>query len=197
MNDVLCSFIIYGANKIGILPSSFQNSKSLAEIRKLNFEYVSGLEKVLAPIVLIHLREHNTTVEDINQVNMSMIRSEVFTCFANLALYCGSSNQSLYFLNHFITDNLAQIEWRMDFFDKLFEKVLPQLHKQFKGINIKNEFFLHGWMMAIFNNIQGLEGIEFSLRIWDMYLLHGEPILYCVALVILSVKLHKLNNAPM
>ena len=51
--------------------------------------------------------------------------------------------------------------------------------------------------MAIFNNIQGLEGIEFSLRIWDMYLLHGEPILYCVALVILRVKLYKLNNAPM
>jgi hypothetical protein len=124
MNDVLCSFIIYGANKIGILPSSFENSKNLAEIRKLNFEYVSGLEKVLAPIVLIHLREHNTTT-DINTVNMSMICSEVFTCFANLALYCGSSNQSLYFLNHFITDNLAQIEWRMDFFDKLFEKVLP------------------------------------------------------------------------
>ena len=30
-----------------------------------------------------------------------------------------------------------------------------------------------------------------------MYLLHGEPILYCVALVILRVKLYKLNNAPM
>ena len=49
----------------------------------------------------------------------------------------------------------------------------------------------------MFVNVQGLEGLEFVLRIWDLYLLHGEPILYCIALAILKSKLHKLNNAPM
>lgn len=49
----------------------------------------------------------------------------------------------------------------------------------------------------MFQNVQGLEGIEFVLRIWDLYLLHGEPILYCVALVILKNKFYKLNSAPM
>jgi hypothetical protein len=52
-------------------------------------------------------------------------------------------------------------------------------------------------MMTMFCNVQGLEGIEFVLRIWDLYLLHGEAIIYCVALAILKSKLHKLNNAPM
>jgi hypothetical protein len=52
-------------------------------------------------------------------------------------------------------------------------------------------------MMAMFYNVQGLEGIEFILRIWDSYLLHGEPIIYCIALAILKSKLHKMNNAPM
>ena len=77
----------------------------------------------------------------------------------------------------------------MDFFDKLFVKVLPNLHSQFRGINLKNEFFLYEWMLAMFVNVQGLEGVEFVLRIWDLYLLHGEPILYCFALVILKSKI--------
>ena len=51
--------------------------------------------------------------------------------------------------------------------------------------------------MNMFVNVQGLEGLEFVLRIWDIYLLHGEAILYCVAIAILKSKLHKLNNAPM
>mmetsp|Transcript_3451 Transcript_3451/g.5867 ORF Transcript_3451/g.5867 Transcript_3451/m.5867 type:complete len:81 (+) Transcript_3451:852-1094(+) len=60
-----------------------------------------------------------------------------------------------------------------------------------------SKFFLHGWMLDMFLNVQGLDGLEFVLRIWDLYLLHGEPILYCLALAILKSKFTKLNNAPM
>jgi len=42
-----------------------------------------------------------------------------------------------------------------------------------------------------------LEGLEFVLRIWDTYLLHGESILYCFALVILRYKLNQYNTAPL
>ena len=35
------------------------------------------------------------------------------------------------------------------------------------------------------------------LRIWDLYLLYGEPILYCIALVILKRKYVSLCDAPM
>lgn len=85
----------------------------------------------------------------------------------------------------------------MDFFNKLFQRVLPRLHQEFLGINLKDEFFIYGWLMAMFHNVQGLEGIEFVLRIWDLYLLHGEPILYCFALVILKGKEKSFQNAPM
>lgn len=85
----------------------------------------------------------------------------------------------------------------MDFFDKLFYAIEPMIYTQFKGINLKSEYFLHGWLMAMFLNVQGLEGIEFILRVWDLFLLHGEPILYCFALVILKSRLNQLNNAPM
>ena len=49
----------------------------------------------------------------------------------------------------------------------------------------------------MFSNVQGLEGLEFVLRIWDIYLLHGESVLYCFAIVILKSKLQSLTNAPM
>ena len=108
-----------------------------------------------------------------------------------------ASNDDLFFLRHFIDDDPSQIEMRMDFFGKLFALVLPELHRQFQGINLESEFFLHGWMMALFCNVQGLDGVEFVFRIWDLYLLHGEPIIYCVTLAILKSKLYKLNDAPM
>lgn len=181
MCNVLQSSFIHKANMNGANVNSFMYSQ------KENFEFVSGLEKILAPITLIHLRERKTF--DVEQISC-----EVFTCFINLIIPTGTSGL---FLNYFIQDDLAQIEWRMDFFDKLFKKVLPEIHDQFQGISLKNEFFLHGWMMAMFMNVQGLEGIEFVLRIWDLFFIHGEPIIYCVALVILKAKFYKLTNAPM
>lgn len=152
---------------------------------------------MLAIIAVVHLKE----LGNFEQPQLLQRTSEqIFRCFANLVLSSGGgsgSQDQIFFLKHFINDDLAQIEWRMDFFDKLFGYVLPQLRDQFQGINMKTEYFLHGWMMAMFCNVQGLEGIEFIFRIWDLYLLHGEPIIYCVTLAILGSKLHKLNNAPM
>jgi len=52
---------------------------------------------------------------------------------------------------------------------------------------MKHEFILHEWLMTLFLNVQGFEGLEFTLRIWDLYLLHGESILYCIALSILKL----------
>ena len=49
----------------------------------------------------------------------------------------------------------------------------------------------------MFAKVQGLEGLELVLRIWDIYLLYGESVLYCFAIVILKSKLQTLTNAPM
>lgn len=194
MENVLCTFLIYKASVNGLqgiaILMDFQN-KACNDFEMASF--VSGYEKILAPLVLVHMRDKpNFSPEAVENITHS-----VFICFTNLVVPAKSNAGSIHFLSHFLTDELSQIEWRMDFFDKLFATVLPQLHSQFKGINLKNEFFLHGWIIAMFSNVQGLEGIEFVLRIWDLYLLHGESILYCIALVILKSQIHKLHNAPM
>ena len=203
MNDVLCAFLLHRASINGLQCgtsdlSHGNTAQSTLYLQRLEQSavFISGLEKILAPLVLVHLREQHSFEPQLLQ----RTAEQVFCCFTNLVLSTGggsASQDQLFFLKHFITDDFSQIEWRMDFFDKLFGLAEPLLHGQFQGIDLKNEYFLHGWMMAMFGNVQGLEGIEFVLRIWDLYLLHGEAIIYCVALAILKSKLHKLNNAPM
>lgn len=203
MNDVLCAFLLHRASINGLQSnmsdlSHCNTAQSALYLQRLEQSaiFISGLEKILAPLVLVHLREQHSFEPQLLQ----RTAEQVFCCFTNLVLSTGggsASQDQLFFLKHFITDDFSQIEWRMDFFDKLFGLAEPLLHGQFQGIDLKNEYFLHGWMMAMFGNVQGLEGIEFVLRIWDLYLLHGEAVIYCVALAILKSKLHKLNNAPM
>ena len=135
--------------------------------------------------------------KELDSTLLDKLTFEVFVAFSNLLSPSNQSSKSMKYLYHFINDDLAEIEWRMDFFDKLFAKVLPVLFQQFKGINLKSEFFLHGWMLTLFLKVQGLEGIEFTLRVWDLYLLHGEPILYCLTLVILKMKSKQISNAPL
>ena len=194
MNDVLCTYLVYKVNIQGTQAmAKYMDFKGQGFSNLGHANYYSGLEKILAPLVLVHLRER----EELSVKLVETITNEVFICFTNLLVPSGQSTHSICFLHHFVTDELAQIEWRMDFFNKLFAKVLPKLQIEFKGINLKNEFFLYDWMITMFTKVQGLEGIELVLRIWDIYLLHGEPILYCFALVILKLKHRSLNNAPM
>ena len=106
MNDILCAFLIHKANING--GQFYQwGSEELPNFDSAN--YVSGLEKVLAPLVLIHLRDHDCSTQ--------VHSSQIFVTFSNLVLSG--------FLKYFITDDISAIEWRMDFFDKLFERVLP------------------------------------------------------------------------
>jgi hypothetical protein len=56
MNDVLCAFLIHKANVNGVQSAAMNVGKDESH----HFEsakYVSGLEKVLAPLVLVHLRD--------------------------------------------------------------------------------------------------------------------------------------------
>merc|ERR1712167_229358 len=96
--------------------------------------FVSGLEKVLAPLAIIHLRE--LRVFEVHALQKT--EEQVFSCFTNLVLSTGSGSASqdqLFFLKHFISDDFSQVEWRMDFFAKLFGIAEPRLHGQFRGID--------------------------------------------------------------
>ena len=134
MIDVLSAFLIHKANINGVQSAvlnlsekDYSTADDLEAIqKKCNFEtanYVPGLEKVLAPLVLIHMRDQEANL--MNQDFIEQLTSSVFICYTNMMLSSsGSGNEgsqsSIHFLKHFITDDIAQIEWRMDFFDKLF-----------------------------------------------------------------------------
>ena len=73
MNDVLAAFLIHKANINGIQSAvsnfteqDYRNVEDLESIqKKCNFEtanYISGLEKVLAPLVLIHMRDQESNL---------------------------------------------------------------------------------------------------------------------------------------
>lgn len=127
MNDVLCIYLVNKASSHGI-----QAMANLMDLQEKQFNnlgqasFVSGLEKILAPLVLVHMREKELDPEILNKISY-----EVYVCFNNLLMPSNQSCQSMKFLYHFINDDLSEIEWRMDFFEKLFVKVLPILYQQF------------------------------------------------------------------
>jgi len=59
-------------------------------------QFVSGMEKILGPLVLIHLRDRDDLHK---QKVIENITKEVFICYANLL----NSNS---FMHHFISDEL-------------------------------------------------------------------------------------------
>lgn len=79
MTNVLHCYFIYKANLCGVQNTQFDYN--LSE----NFEFVSGLEKILAPLALIHLRYRKS-------FDIQTISSEVFICFVNLTIPTGTSN---------------------------------------------------------------------------------------------------------
>lgn len=85
--------------------------------------FVCGLEKILAPLVLVHMRE-----KELDHNLLEKLTFDVFVAFSNLMSPSNQSSKSMKYLYHFINDDLSEIEWRMDFFDKLFAKVLPVLY---------------------------------------------------------------------
>ena len=151
---------------------------------------IPGLHKILAPLVLVFLREQsNFEPETISEVS-----AQVFIAFVNLVLGNGAKANGHNYLRHLITDDANHVEWRLDFYDKLLQRVLPRLHQQFTAINLRPGFYLIGWMGTLFLKVQGLEGLELCMRIWDNYLLYGEPFLYCIAIAIIKSRQHKLQN---
>ena len=74
---------------------------------------------VLAPLVLIHLRE----LKDFESLSLEEVSADIFVTFTNLVMGSGESN----FLRHLVHDDANAMEWRMDFFDKLLEKVCPAI----------------------------------------------------------------------
>lgn len=100
---------------------------------------------------------------------------ESFKCFLNII----NSHHFLYFFSN----DILQIKWRIEFFDKLFENTLPGLKRHFEDLELKSELFLIEWLVCLYS--KNLE-IEVVSRIWDNFLLEGEIYAYKAALAILK-----------
>ena len=103
MNDVLCTFLVYKASIHGV-----QAMANLMDFKNEHFQnlgqasYVSGMEKILAPLLLVHMRDR-----EISERLLAQITQEVFVSFTNLVTPTGQSISSISYLHNFLTDNLA------------------------------------------------------------------------------------------
>jgi hypothetical protein len=68
-------------------------------------------------------------------------------------------------------------------FNVIFAENLPKLYLHFKTLTLTPENYLPDWFMTIFASIIPL---ELSSRLWDIYLLHGDIILFRTGVVVLK-----------
>ena len=82
----------------------------------------------------------------------------------------------------FLLSDFDEISWRLDYFDKLLLRELPQLSLHFKAIGLQSQLYLYDWLLTLFTSIFPP---NISSRVWDQYFLRGELFLYQVALGLL------------
>lgn len=101
---------------------------------------------------------------------------DAFCTFANLL-------HSHYFLSFFRMD-MTQVSWRLDFFESMFSRQMPELMKHFQHLNITHDSYLIDWCLTLYSKYLPLDT---AAVVWDRYLLEGEPYIYRVALAILKL----------
>ena len=79
----------------------------------------------------------------------------------------------------------AYIIKSLNFFSKIVEKNLPQIHKHFKNLEISYDLFFISWITELFSSTLDL---KLLLRIIELYLLDGEYIIYQVGITILAIQ---------
>eukprot|EP00455_Lapot_gusevi_P056334 TRINITY_DN9337_c0_g3_i6.p1 TRINITY_DN9337_c0_g3~~TRINITY_DN9337_c0_g3_i6.p1 ORF type:complete len:216 (-),score=56.54 TRINITY_DN9337_c0_g3_i6:27-632(-) len=99
-----------------------------------------------------------------------------FVCFANLL--------NSPFLLAFINLNAAAMQERYAIFDTLFRTHLPQLYQHFQSESVGCELYFMEWCLTLFSKRLALDVVS---RVWDCYILLGEPVVYRTAVGILKV----------
>lgn len=68
-------------------------------------------------------------------------------------------------------------------FNIVFAENLPKLYLHFKNLSLTPEHYLPDWFMTIFSSILPL---DLSSRLWDIFLLEGDIILFKTGLAVLK-----------
>ena len=115
-----------------------------------------------------------------------LMYKDEFKSFKNLFNLIISTNTLQYYIK-----NENYIEMRVQFFDYLLENKMPKIKEHFKNLDISTELFLVTWFENIFSFT-----FDFKLlkKIFDLYLLNGEYILFKAGLAIIKVQENDLLN---
>ena len=93
--------------------------------------FVSGMEKIACQLAVV-MHENYYLQQDDLQLNEETFEADLFSLLTNLFQ---SSDKHF---GHFLLSDFDEISWRLDYFDKLLEKELPQLSLHFKAIGLQS-----------------------------------------------------------
>ncbi|CAO3699385.1 unnamed protein product [Rhizopus stolonifer] len=123
-----------------------------------NLSYPRGTS-FLAGVLLLNMNTVETFSSLINLINSSDVLSSLY-----------------------VSDE-KRIQGFFKVFNVIFAENFPKLYLHFKNLTLTPENYLPDWFMTIFASIVPL---ELSSRLWDIYLLHGDIILFRTGLVVLK-----------
>ena len=99
---------------------------------------------------------------------------EAFVCLANLL-----RND---FFVVFLQLNESRMQPRYHFFEQLFRHYLPELYQHFENESVTPDLYFMEWSMTLFS-----KRLSFDVcgRVWDVYLVIGEELIYRAAVALL------------
>lgn len=104
----------------------------------------------------------------------------------DLSAFCSMCNmfkKPTGILSTFYTVDTKNIAKYYQIFMELFENFIPELHGHVKILGITPEFYLYEWFLSLFSKPLN---IEMAHRVWDLFFLFGDVVLFKVALAILQ-----------
>ena len=109
-----------------------------------------------------------------------MVEDNEYNAFCNLYnLICNS-----YILKFYIDDE-DFIKKNTDFFSSLVKKYLPKIHEHFTNLEISHELYFIPWVAEVFSSSLSY---KLLLRVFDLYLINGEYVIFQIGVCILSVQ---------
>jgi len=146
-------------NKDSPIYENLQNVLDAFVISRPDIGYVQGMS-FIAGLFLLYMQPY-----------------DAFRCFANVI--CKMS------LIPFFLVNEQQINNRMSLFKVILEANAPKICNQLERERVLPQSYLFKWLLTLFTNVINLDAAS---RIWDLFYLDGDIILYKAAVAILKIK---------
>ena len=168
----------------------------LIDIKEIKNKFVTKTNNVNELLLKVYkiVRTFYSMRPDINY-NKSLIAfsflflsvcDDEFAAFRNIFNLICSTN-----ILQFHIKNESFIKDRVDFFDFILKNKIPKVSEHFKNLDISTELFLISW----FENLYTFTfDIILLKKIFDLYLLNGEYILFQVGLTIIKIQENELLN---